>query len=246
MRSLALIPPTMLAACSQAEADPRGVDRDETLLTVSATGQSESRPDEARFSLGVETIARSAETASRLNAEKMQEVMAALAEFEIPEDKMQTSNLSVGRIDYGPNRGRYRAYNILAVRMSDVDRAGDAVTATTNAGGNLVSGPQLTQSDPEAAMKAAYADAYNNARLRADAYAEAAGLQVSRILTIRDGGNGYRDGVYSMNDAMVKQAATAPPPPPLVRTQNVAPFQPGTNQSRVSVTVAFALKLATS
>lgn len=38
MRIPSLIPLAALAACSQADADPRGVDRDETLLTVSATG----------------------------------------------------------------------------------------------------------------------------------------------------------------------------------------------------------------
>ena len=37
---------------------------------------------------------------------------------------------------------------------------------------------------------------------------------------------------------MIEQAA----PPPPVSVQNTAPFQPGMNQSRVSVTVAFALE----
>ena len=241
MRSLLALPLLALAACQQSPADPRGVDHEETLLTVSATGQAENRPDEARFSVGVETMAGSAKAANAANAEKMQELMAALADFDIPEDKMQTRNLSVGRIDYGPERGRYRAYNILEIRMSDVERAGEAVTAVTDAGGNLVSGPQLTQSDPEAATKAAYADAYENARLRADAYAEAAGLRVTRILTIRDGGAGYGDGPYPVDAVALETSAAAPPP---VRTQNTAPFQPGMNQSRVGVTVAFALEPA--
>lgn len=238
MRLLALLPLPLLAACTQAEADPRGVDRDETLLTVSATGQAENRPDEARFSVGVENFAGSARAANRANAEKMRELMAALEDFDIPDERMQTRNLSVGRIDYGPNRGRYRAYNILQIRMSDVDRAGEAVTAVTDAGGNLVSGPTLTQSDPEAAVKAAYADAYANARLRADAYAEAAGLRVSRILTINDGGGTPRYAPQ-LDSVMVEQAA-----PPSVRASNAAPFQPGMNESRVAVTVAFALEPA--
>ncbi|WP_343344253.1 SIMPL domain-containing protein [Sphingomicrobium sp. XHP0239] len=238
MRSTILLAPLALAACNQAEADPRGVDRDETLLTVNATGEAEARPDEARFSLGVETLAGSARAASAANAEKMQEVMVALAPFDIPEEQMQTRNLSVQRITYGDDRGRYRAYNILEVRMDDVDRAGDAVTAVTDTGGNLVSGPTLAQSDPEAATQSAYAEAYRNARLRADAYAEAAGLQVARILTIRDGGQ--QGGPYPVDTASVEMSAQAAPPPPI----NTAPFQPGMNRARVNVTVAFALEAA--
>lgn len=51
MRILALLPLAALAACQPAASDPRGVDHDETLLTVSATGRAETRPDEARFTL---------------------------------------------------------------------------------------------------------------------------------------------------------------------------------------------------
>ena len=238
-----ILPALALAGCNQADADPRGVDRDETLLTVSATGEAEARPDEARFTLGVDTLAGSAREASRLNNEKTSKVLAALSEFGIEEEQMQTRNLNLGRIDYGKDRGRFRASNLVEVRMKDVEKAGDAVTAATEAGANVSRGPNLVVSDPEAATKAAYADAYRNARLRADAYAEAAGLEVGRILTIRDNGaSGYYGGgsIVTMDAAMNESAAvvqTAPPPP-------VAPFQPGMNRQTVNVSVAFALEQA--
>lgn len=242
MRSLLIaLPALALAACQDAPDDPRGVDRDETLLTVSATGQAEARPDEARFSLGVDTIAGSAREATRLNNEKTSKVLSALAEFGIEEAQMQTRNLALGRIDYGKDKGRYRASNMVEVRMKTVERSGDAVTAATEAGANVMRGPDLVVSDPEAATKSAYAEAYRNAKLRADAYAEAAGLKVARVLTIRDNGAGYGGPApiammdSAMNESMaVRTQAVAPPPP-------VAPFQPGMNRQTVSVSVAFAL-----
>ena len=241
MRKLILLAPlTALAACTSATDDPRGVDRDETLLTVSATGQSETTPDEARFSLGVETLAGSAREASRLNAEKMAEVTQMLKDFGIEEELLRTQTLQLGRISYGKDRGRYRAYNILEVRMKDVSRAGEAITQATELGANAIGGPQLVVSDPEAATKAAYAKAYENARIRADAYAEAAGMEVSRILTIRDNGQqrgGY--GPYPQDTIMLESAAMAPPP-----VNQAAPVQPGLNRDTVSVSVAFALKPA--
>lgn len=238
MRILSFIPIAALAACSQGPADPRGVDRDETLLTVSATGQSETTPDEARFSLGVEILAGSAREASRLNAEKMAEVTAMLKEFGIEEDMLRTQTVQLGRIDYGKDRGRYRASNILEVRMKDVERAGEAITRATELGANAIGGPQLVISDREAATKSAYAEAYQNARIRADAYAEAAGLEVDRILTIRD--NGQQQGGPWPMDAVAEMAVQAAPPPPV----NAAPIQPGLNRDTVSVSVAFALKPA--
>ncbi|WP_265569778.1 SIMPL domain-containing protein [Sphingomicrobium nitratireducens] len=243
MRILAILPVLALAACQQAGADPRGVDRDETLLTVSATGQAEAKPDEARFTLGVDTLAGSAREATRLNNEKTSKVIAALMELGVKEEQVQTRTLNLGRIDYGKDRGRYRASNMVEVRMGAVEKAGDAVTAATEAGANVMRGPQLVVSDPEAATKSAYAEAYRNARIRADAYAEAAGLKVGRILTIRDNGaygGGYPPPIVSMDAAMNESAAvvqTAPAPPP-------APFQPGVNRQTVSVSVAFALEQA--
>ena len=68
-----------MAACSSAP-EPR-VEHDETLLTVTATGQADTRPDEARLQLGVQSSARSAAEASRLNRDKMSKVQDALTKL---------------------------------------------------------------------------------------------------------------------------------------------------------------------
>ena len=236
MRIALLLPLAALAACQPAASDPRGVDRDETLLTVSATGRSETRPDEARFSLGVNTLAASAGEASRLNNEKMARVTAALTRFGIKPDDLQTQNLSLNRVEYGKDRGRFQANNTLTVRLKALPRAGEAILAATEAGANLVSGPTLRVSDAEKASMSAYAAAYKAARLRADAYAAAAGLKVARVLAIRDGGQAGGEPMM-MQDAMANMAprpvsAEMAPPPP---------FNPGVNSSMVSVRVDFAL-----
>lgn len=238
MRNLLLlsVAAAALSACQPSAPDPRGVDHDETLLTVSATGNSETAPDEARFTLGVTTQAGSARAASKANAEKMTKVMDALKELGAKDEELQTSNINLGRIDYGKERGQYRATNTLTVRFKQMDKVSEAITASAEAGANVQSGPTLIVSDPEASTRTAYAAAYKAARERAEAYADAAGMKISRVLTIRDGG-GYDQPVMVSMDAMAESVQAAPPPP--VRT---APFRPGMNQSRVSVSVAFALK----
>lgn len=233
MRFLALPLLALLAACQDGETDPRGVDRDETLLTVTASGRAENRPDEARLQLGVQSMGANAEETARLNREKMTRVTQALQRLEVPADNIQTRNLSMQRIDHGPERGRFRADNVVEVTIRDMSKVGDAVTAVTQAGANILSGPDLRIRDRERANLSAYAAAYRAARQRAEAYAEAAGLQIDRVLGIYDGGE------YGV-------PGPVPPPPPVVRTASpeqamAAPFSPGTTTSEVRVRVDFAL-----
>jgi hypothetical protein len=234
--ALAALTALTLPACERAVPDPRGVGRDETLLTVTATGRADTRPDEARLQLGVQSTAASAGEASRLNREKMQRVTDALTRLGLKPDNLQTRNLSLQRIEYGPEKGRFRAENVLEVTMKDVTKVGAAVTAVTEAGANLLSGPDLRVSDREGSSRSAYASAYRAARARAEAYAGAAGLKIDRVLGIYDGGEQGVPGPH------------APPPPPVVRStidvsaeSAPAPFNPGINSTEVRVRVDFAL-----
>lgn len=234
------IPPALalglvVAACQQSAPDPRGVSRNETLLTVSATGRADTRPDEARLQLGVQSQAGSAGEASRANREKMDRVTAALAQLGVKPDAIQTRNISLNRIDYGEERGRFRAYNVVEVTMRDMAKVGDAVTAVTEAGANVLSGPSLRVSDQERANRSAYAAAYKAARQRADTYAEAAGLEVGRVLAIYDGGEAPQMVPMDVSAEAGPRPVSAPPPPP-------APFSAGTNTSEVRVRVEFALR----
>ena len=223
----------IVSACSEAPADPRGVARDEVLLQVVASGRADTKPDEARFTAGVQTIAATAAAASAGNNQVMNRVAAALERLGVRRDDMQTRQITLSRIDYGPERGRFQANNMVEVKVRDLDRVGEAITATTEAGANVLSGPNMVVSDPEAASRSAYAAAYKAARARAEAYAAAAGLQVGRVLAIRDGGE--TAPLPYGGDAVAMQAA----PPPVVRT--AAPFQPGMNSSHVQVRADFAL-----
>jgi hypothetical protein len=247
MRSLtAVLPLLALAACAPTNPDPRGVGKGETFLTISATGRAEARPNEARMQLGVTSMGPNAGEASRLNREKMAKVTAALTSLGVAADDLQTRNLSLQRIDYGRERGQFRASNILEVRLTDVGKVGEAVTAVTEAGANVMGGPDLRVSDRETANRAAYANAFKAARERAEAYGEAAGLRIVRVINIVDGGEsgGGPIGYPSPEEGMMVS------PPPVVRTANAAPapppapFNPGVNRTEVRVRVDFALKPA--
>lgn len=221
-----------LAACGDSPpSDPRGVGRDEVLVQVSASGRADTRPNEASFTAGVSTIAASAAAASQGNNAAINRIVAALRGLGIRADDVQTRSITLGRLDYGPNRGRFEANNIIEVRVRDLGRAGQAIAAATDAGANVLSGPNLRVADPEAANRAAYAQAYRAARARAEAYAQAAELRVARVLAIRDAASDQPYAVAA-DMAMERAAAQANEPPPV---------QPGLNSSEVRIRVDFAL-----
>lgn len=217
--------------------DPRGLEKGETLLTLSGTGRAESRPDQAMFTAGLEVIGANATDASTRTNAAVGRIVAALKALGIAERDVQTSSLSIARIDYGRDRGKFQAANTVTIRVRQVGQAGAAIAAATQAGANILSGPTLTVADPEAATLSAHAAAYRAARAKADAYARAAGLKVVRIITISDGGEG---GAMPMmqaemyRDQAMASRAVAPPPP--------APVLAGTNSQTVTVRVEFALR----
>jgi uncharacterized protein YggE len=163
----------------------------------------------------------------------MNRVVAGLERLGIKGDDLQTRQISMQRIDYGPNRGRFQASNMIEVRVRQIARAGDAIAAATEAGANVLSGPNMSVSDPEAASRSAYAQAYKAARARAEAYAEAAGLKVSRVLAIRDGGESGAMPYATMDAVAVQSAGPQPVSAP--------PMRPGLNSSEVRVRADFAL-----
>jgi len=155
-RLLPMLSFALAAACREPPPDPRGVDRDETLLSLSASGEAETVPDEAFIELGVNSQAPSARAAQAANTEKIEAIVAALGELGVAASDTQTRNLSLQRIEYGAGKGRYQASNILAVRLRDAPRAGEAVTRATEAGANVLAGPSLRIADPEKANRGAY------------------------------------------------------------------------------------------
>jgi uncharacterized protein YggE len=192
--------------------------------------------------MGVVSLALNAGTASQLNREKMARITTTLARLGTRPDDIQTQQLTLERIDYGRERGKYRASNVVEARLSDMAKVGEAVTAVTEAGANLIGGPELRMSDREVANRSAYANAYKAAHSRAEAYGEAAGLKIVRVVNIVDGGDYGVPSPLTYHRTQAMEAAApvpvAAPPSP----QQGAPFSPGLNRTEVRVRVDFALQ----
>ena len=229
---------------------------DETLLSISAEGQSQRTPDLAIFSAGVVTQGTTAADALTSNASKMDEVVRALKRAGVADRDLQTSALTLQPQYSNPEqeaqlRARmtrepyvpparpqppriigYEARNTVQVRARKLGDMGRIIDTLVTAGANQVDGPSFTLDQPKSALDEARTAAVQEARARADLYARAAGLRVSRIVSIAEAG-----GYYPVQPvAIMGRAAGAPPPPP------PSPVAPGELTLGVNVSVQFALQ----
>ncbi|WP_405405797.1 SIMPL domain-containing protein [Paracoccus sp. Ld10] len=186
-------------------------------LTVSGTGQTRVAPDMATVQLGVTTQADSAAAAMEQNSTQQGAVIEALTGAGIDQAQIQTSGLNLNPLmQYGENRAPtvtgYQATNTVAVRVSDLARLGEVLDAIVTAGANEINGITFSREDGGDAQDQARRDAVADARRKADLLAEAAGVDLGPVLTLRDiqtGGGGPRPMMRmeaAMADAVPIQA----------------------------------------
>jgi uncharacterized protein YggE len=169
---------------------------DGTILDVSATGKTSRVPDVATIRAGVVTQAPTAAQALSDNAARVQRVLAALKSAGVAVRDIQTATISLQpQYKYGENVAPvitgYQASNTVSVRFRDVAKSGTILDALVKQGANQIDGPNLSIDKPEAAEDEARIDAVARARARAELYAKAAGLRVTRIVSISESG-GYQ------------------------------------------------------
>ena len=133
--------------------EQRMVLADGTLLSVSAEGKSEARPDMATISLGVATEGQTAAAALAENARRMTALTQALRRAGVAERDIQTSNVSVyPQQVYGegqaPRITGYQANNTVTAKVRNIDNTGRVIDAAVGAGGNTVNGVSFSHADP--------------------------------------------------------------------------------------------------
>jgi len=191
-------------------------------ITVTGTGTVQSVPDQAQFSLGVQTNGPTAREALAANSERMRRVLAALFAAGVVKGDVQTQDVSVSK-SY-PGNG-YSAANSVSVTIRQLAKAGSILDAASNAGANDIYGPTLTRSDQEGLQAKALGAAVDNARAKARVLAEAAGVRLGSVTAITEGGN---------EPVPVYEAAFAQRAPS-------APIEPGKQQTSATVRVTFAI-----
>ena len=201
-------------------------------LVVAGEGVVAASPDTAWIDAGVTTQGATAADAMQANAVAMKQVLAALAELQIPDHDVQTRRLQLFPI-YSKRTGAeapritgYRASNQVQVRVRDLSAVGSVLDRVSAAGANEIGNLRFEVADPAAlldrARSAAVADAQRKARL----LAQEAGVALGELRELREGGT------------------QAPPPMPMARMEQAAsvPIATGELEFRASVQLVYELK----
>ena len=221
----------VLAASASADALGAPVAAGGEGITVVGSGSARAVPDVAEWSFGVQTSGDTAAAALAANSAAMDGVVAALRDSGIADEDLRTEQVSVypRMSDDGRAVVGYDASNSVSATIRDLDRAGATVDAAVSAGANQVYGPTLTLSDSKAQYRAAVEAAFADARARAEAIAEQAGVSLGAPVAIVEGGGG---GVVPEYDRLAAAEAGA---------ADVA-VQPGTQEVGATLTVTFAVE----
>ncbi len=207
-----------------------------TTLNLAAYGESEVAPDKATITLGVQTDAPTAEQAIRDNANKMTRVIESLKRAGLSEREIQTSNLSLNpqyvyQENLPPRLTGYQASNQVIITVRQLNRLGQVVDATVNAGATNVGGISFGIDDPTEAENRARVEAVENLRAKADIYAKAMGYRIARLVTLNEGSS---------------YTPMPPPMPMMMRAESAkydasTPISPGETKVRVDISATYEL-----
>ena len=237
---LALLGAVLLASplvSSNAKAGP--ATKQNRIMTLSATGTVNSRPDMASISTGIETVAVKARDALDDNNEIMARMMASLKRAGLEERDIQTSSFSIQpryeRLQPRSARARpqipriigYTVSNNLRITVRDLDNLGRIMDRLVTLGSNRFGGISFGLSDPDKALDEARRDAMRRVIDKAELYARAAGVRLGAITSISEQSNHYS-------------------PRPMYRAKRsmamAVPIAAGEQKTSVSVHVTWALE----
>lgn len=199
-------------------------------VTVVGSGEVQGRPDTLTVNASIEFTAPDATSAMNQTSARQQAVIDALVGSGIDKNDISTTNVTL-QPQFGgdnPTPIGYRANNSIAVKVRRLDTASQtlAMIGTTGGDATRINSVSYTIEDDSQLVKDARTRAFDDAKDRAEQYAQLAGLTLGKVISISE------------------SAGTTPPgpPTPLPRAaMEAVPLEPGQQSVNFSVTVIWEL-----
>lgn len=206
-------------------------------ISVTGTGEVIVVPDTANIQIGVQVFAEELADAQAQSTEQITAVINTITEAGVEAKDIQTSNYSVSIRQQYDNQGiatavlGYDIYNTLSVTVRDLDSLGSILDQVVSAGANQIYGISFFNSDLTEATAQARAAAVKDAQDRAAQLADAAGVEVGRIINISEGYSSSPMPV-DFSRAYAEDAMGA---------GGAVPIQTGSQTVQISVTMTFEI-----
>jgi len=230
--ALAGVAALAMAGCDAAPGGGTDIPRQ---VTVVGTGEVQGVPDTLTTEAGIEFVAGDVTSAMNQTSERQQAVIDALVDAGVDRKDISTTQVSL-QPQYGnpdasgsSNITGYRAGNTIRVKV-ERDSASQVLAVIVRAGGDAtrINGVSYSIEDDSALVRGARERAFNDAKDRAEQYAQLSGLHLGQVISISE------------------VAGETPPSPvgmPMPRAMAAAPpVEPG--QQTVSFTVTAVWELS--
>jgi uncharacterized protein len=196
-------------------------------VTVVGQGEVQGTPDTLTTNVSIEFLAPDVTTAMNQTSGRQQAVIDALVGSGIDRKDISTTQVSL-QPQFGDNNNivGYRASNSISVKIRKLDSASQALALIVSTGGDAtrINSVNYSIEDDSQLVKDARARAFNDAKDRAEQYAQLSGLSLGKVLTISE-----------------VAGSTPPVPMPRAAMAEPVPLSPGQQTVGFSVTVAWEL-----
>ncbi|MGQ9610881.1 MAG: SIMPL domain-containing protein [bacterium] len=189
--AIGLISIMALSACEDKDTIilPGAVQQNQMQVTGIAT--TKKSPDIAIAQIGVQTINKEVEPAVAENNRKAEAIISTLKQLGISEKDIKTVSFNIYPLkDYKNNDPNtiigFQVDNTVSVTFRKLDIVGKGLQAAITTGANNIYGIEFTLADPEPVRNELRVLAIQDARKKAENMAQAAGIQLGKIISINE------------------------------------------------------------
>jgi len=227
---LSAIAVATIAGCDVKSAPPPGDNPRQ--VTVVGNGKVDGAPDTLTANVAITFTATDVTGAMNQVSDRQQAVIDALVNAGVDRKDIATSTVSL-QSQYGTDGSTitgFQATNGLTVTIRDIGTASRVLALIVSTGGDAtrINSVNFSINDDSQLVKDARARAFNDAKDRAQQYAQRSGLNLGKVISISEATGG-----------------TAPPAPMPMRGGEMAaasvPLEPGTQTVSFAVTVVWEL-----
>jgi uncharacterized protein len=229
LASAAAVAVAALSGCDSTSPPPPG--QNPRQVTVVGSGHVEGTPDTLTSNVAISFVAVDVTTAMNQTNERQRAVIDALVGAGVDKKDISTTGVSL-QPQYGTDGTAivgYQASNTIDVKIRDLGSASRVLALIVSTGGDAtrINSVSYSINDDSQLVKDARTRAFNDAKDRADQYAQLSGLKLGKVISISELANG------------------GPIPPPTMPAPRAmateVPLSPGQQTVSFSVTVAWEL-----
>ena len=223
LAGLAIATTVGVAGCGSDDTKPES-----RQVTVVGNGKVQGTPDTLNVTASIEATAPDVTAAMNQTSSRQQAVIDALSGAGIDKKDIATKQVEL-QPDYRDSAiVGYRASNTIDIKVRKLDTASQVLAKIVTAGGNAtrISNVAYSIDDDSQLVKDARTHAFDDAKARAQQYAQLSGLSLGKVVSISEATGG---------------TIPTPMPAPRMAMAEAVPLSPGQQTVSFSVTVIWEL-----